>query len=154
MQRFICALLLLGVPGWSSADDAEAARKELKALEGKWKTVLMEVDGKALDADGIPAFSMVVGADGKSVGKTAREEFRFVMKIDPKSQPKTIDNLHETGSQKGQRQYGIYKLEGDKFTVCMTPPGGAEGDRAKEFTSKDGGNVVFVFERVKEEKKK
>jgi hypothetical protein len=39
----------------------------------------------------------------------------------------------------------------DKLTFCMTPPGAAEGDRPKDFTTKDTTNVVFVFERVKED---
>ena len=36
----------------------------------------------------------------------------------------------------------------------MTRPGVAESDRPKNFTTKDTANVLFVFERVKEEKKK
>ena len=51
------------------------------------------------------------------------------------------------------KQYGIYKLEGDTFTVCITPPGKTEVDRPKDFSTKDSNNVIFVFERVKEEKK-
>jgi len=54
--------------------------------------------------------------------------------------------------EKGKRQYGIYKLEGDKFTVCITPAGSPEGDRPKDFATKDTANVVFVFERIKKEK--
>ena len=75
------------------------------------------------------------------------------MTVNPKKEPKTIENLHESGEQKGKMQYGIYKLEGDKFTVCMTPRGSAESDRPKAFTTTDSTNVVFVFERTKEEKK-
>ena len=73
--------------------------------------------------------------------------------VDPKKDPKTIENLHESGAQKGKRQFGVYKLEGDKFTVCMTRPGVPEGDRPKDFATKDTTNVVFVFERTKEGKK-
>jgi hypothetical protein len=36
----------------------------------------------------------------------------------------------------------------------MTPPGAAESDRPRSFDTKDTGNVVFIFERVKEEKKR
>ena len=32
----------------------------------------------------------------------------------------------------------------------MTRPGVAEGDRPKDFTTKDTANVVFVFERLME----
>ena len=103
--------------------------------------------------DKVPAFTVVIAADGKSTGQTPQGEFRFTITVNPKKNPKTIENLHESGEQKGKRQYGIYKLEGDKFTVCMTPPGSAKGDRPKDFTTKDTTNVVFVFERVKEDKK-
>jgi len=35
----------------------------------------------------------------------------------------------------------------------MTPAGSPEGDRPRDFTTKDTTKVVFVFERVKEDKK-
>jgi hypothetical protein len=55
--------------------------------------------------------------------------------------------------QRRKKQYGVYKLEGDKFTVCITHAGSAEGDRPKDFTTKNTTHVVFVFERVKENEK-
>jgi uncharacterized protein (TIGR03067 family) len=151
MQRIICALILLITPPLLAADDD--VKKELKALEGKWKMVAGEAGGNAFPKGEILDFTFTIGAEGKSTGKTPQEEFSATITVDPKKKPKTIDNLHETGSQKGKKQYGIYKLEGDKFTVCITGPGSAESDRPKDFTTKDTTNVVFVFERVKEEKK-
>jgi uncharacterized protein (TIGR03067 family) len=153
MQRIISFLFMLTTPLLLTAETAEDVRKELKALQGKWKTVDGEVAGKPFPKDGIPAFTFVIGADGKSTGQTPQEEFQVTITVNPKKNPKTIDNLHESGKQKGTRQYGIYKLEGDKFTVCVTPWGSAEGDRPKDFTTKDTTNVVFVFERVKANKK-
>jgi uncharacterized protein (TIGR03067 family) len=91
----------------------------------------------------------MIGADGKSTGKMAQSEYSATITVNPKKDPKTIDNLHESGAQKGKKQYGVYKLEGDKLTVCMTRPGVAETDRPKSFDTKDTANVVFVFERVK-----
>jgi uncharacterized protein (TIGR03067 family) len=133
-----------------AADTDEAVQKELKALQGKWKTVGGEAGGKAFPKDSVPAFTFSVGADGKCTGKTPQEEMIFTMTVNPKKNPKTLENAHEAGSQKGKKQYGIYKLEGDTFTVCITGPGAAETDRPKDFTTKDTGYVVFVFERVKD----
>jgi uncharacterized protein (TIGR03067 family) len=154
MQRIICVLLATVTPMLLAADTDGDVRKELKALEGKWKTVAVEAAGKPFPKDAIPAFTFVTAADGKSTGRADGGEFRFTITVDPKKNPKTIQNLHESGDFKGKKQFGIYKLEGDKLTVCMTPPGKAEGDRPKSFTTKDSTNVVFVFERVKEAKKR
>jgi uncharacterized protein (TIGR03067 family) len=152
MQRIICVLAVLTTPLLVAADADDDVRKELKALQGKWKTVGCEEAGKPFPKDAMPDFTIVIAADGKSTGQTPQGEFRFTITVNPKKNPKTIENLHASGEQKGKRQYGIYKLEGDRFTVCMTPPGSAEGDRPKDFTTKDSTNVVFVFERVKEDK--
>jgi uncharacterized protein (TIGR03067 family) len=152
MPRIIGVLIVLTAPLLLAAD-TDDVQKELKALQGKWKTVAMEAAGKSFPKDEIPAFTFVIGDEGKSTGKTPEGEFRFTISVNPKKNPKTIDNLHESGEQEGKRQYGIYKLEGDKFTVCISRPGAEEGDRPKDFTTKDSTNVLYVFERVKEDKK-
>jgi uncharacterized protein (TIGR03067 family) len=151
MQRILCVLVVLATPLLLAAGDDDV-RKELKALQGKWKAVALEAGGKALPKEAIPDFTYIIGADGKATGKMAQSEYTATMTVNPKKDPKTIDNVHESGEQKGKKQYGVYKLEGDKFTVCMTPPGRAEGDRPKDFTTKDTTNVVFVFERVRVDK--
>lgn len=135
------------------ADDQDGIRRELKVLEGKWKAVSMEAGGMPLPKEAIPDFTYIVAADGKATGKSPQGEYQATMTVDPKMTPKTIENLHDTGNQKGKKQYGIYKLEGDKWTVCMTRPGVAETDRPKDFDTKGTANVLFVFERLKEDKK-
>jgi len=154
MKRFIGLIVVLAVPFPLAADEKEDVSKELKALEGKWKAVSMEAAGTPLPKESMPDFTFIVAADGKSTAKMAQAEEQATITVDPKKNPKTIDNLHESGAQQGKKQYGIYKLEGDKWTVCMTRPGVAASDRPKDFTTKDTANVVFVFERVKEGKKK
>ena len=153
MQRIICTLIVLVTPLLLAADAADDVRKELKALEGKWTMVGGEAAGTPFPKDGVPAFTFIIGAEGKSKTQTPRGETQSTITVNPAKSPKTIDNLHEDGAQKGKKQLGIYKLEGDKFTVCMTLPGVAESDRPKDFSSKESLGVLFVFERVKEEKK-
>jgi uncharacterized protein (TIGR03067 family) len=153
MKRAIGLIFVLAVPLQMVADDAGDVQKELKALEGQWKAVGIEAGGNAFPKEQVPDFTFIVGAKGKSTAKMPQGEEQATITVDPKKNPKTIDNLHESGSTKGKKQYGIYKLEGDKWTVCMTRPGVAASDRPKDFKTKDTANVVFVFERVKEEKK-
>jgi uncharacterized protein (TIGR03067 family) len=152
MRRITCVIVVLACP-LPLAADADDSKKDLKALRGKWKMVGGEAAGKAFAEGGVPDFSMAVADGGKATGKIPSGDFTFTITVDPKKSPKAMDNLHESGEQKGKRQYGIYKLDGDKLTVCMSPRGAAEADRPKEFTSKGGKNVVFVFERAEDDAK-
>jgi uncharacterized protein (TIGR03067 family) len=153
MEPITSLVFVLAIPLVLFADDANDVSKELKDLEGKWKAVAMEAGGEPVPKESVPDFTFIVAANGKSTGQSRQEEYQATITVDPKKRPKTIDNLHETGAQKGKKQYGVYKLEGDKWTVCMTRPGVTEGDRPKDFSTKGTLNVVFVFERLKEDKK-
>jgi uncharacterized protein (TIGR03067 family) len=153
MKRSLGLIVVLATPLALGADNGDDVQKELKALEGKWKAVAMEARGQPFPKDSIPDFTFIVAANGKSTGQSPQGEYQATIGVDPNKTPKTIDNLHDSGAQKGKKQYGIYKLEGDKWTVCMTRPGVAEGDRPKDFATKDTANVVFVFERAKRDNK-
>ena len=152
MQRIICVLIVLAATMLLAAETDDVAQGA-KALQGKWHTVAGEAQGKPFSKDGIPPFTIVIAGNGKSTGQMPKNEFRFTITVDPTKKPKTIENLFESGDEKGKKQYGIYKLEGDRFTVCVTPASSAKVDRPKDFATKDTKNVVFVFERVKENKK-
>ncbi len=149
MQRILFVFAALATPLLVAAG-TDDVRKELKALQGTWKAVALEAGGKALPKEAVPDFTFIIGAEGKSTGKTAQGDYTATILVNPKSDPKTIDNLHESGAQKGKKQCGVYKLEGNKLTVCMTRPGVEETDRPKDFATKETANVVFVFERFKE----
>jgi uncharacterized protein (TIGR03067 family) len=153
MKRLIGLAFVLAIPVALFADNTNDVNKELKALEGKWKAVAMEAGRNPFPKESVPDFTFIVAANGKAIGQSPQSEYQATITVDPKKSPRTIDNLHESGAQKRKKQYGIYKLEGDKWTVCMTRPGVAEGDRPKDFNSKDTANVVFVFERLKEDSK-
>jgi uncharacterized protein (TIGR03067 family) len=151
MQRIVCVWIILAAPLLVAAG-GDDVQKELKALEGKWKAVALEAGGMALPKEVVPDFTFTIGAGGKSTGKSPKGEYQALITVDPKKSPKTMDNLHESGDHKGKKQFGVYKLEGNKLTVCITAPGAMEADRPKDFVTKDTKNVVFVFERVKADK--
>jgi uncharacterized protein (TIGR03067 family) len=152
MHRLFGVLLVLTTPLLLTAADDDKD-KELKSLQGKWKAIGLEAGGKPLPKDSVPEFLFTVGAKGKSTGQMGKREYQSQLSVDPKKSPKTIDNLHESGLFKGQKQVGIYKIEGGKWIVCMSAPGVAEGDRPKTFETKGTGNRVFTFEKVKDEKR-
>jgi uncharacterized protein (TIGR03067 family) len=152
MHRVFGVLLVMTTPLLLSAGDDDVS-KELKALQGTWKAVALEAGGKPLPKESVPDFLFIVGADGKSTGRMGKVEYQAIVGVDPSKNPRTIDNVHETGPHKGKKQFGIYKVEGGKWIVCMTAPGAAEADRPRTFDTKDTANVVFIFERVKDDQK-
>jgi uncharacterized protein (TIGR03067 family) len=152
MARIIFALVVLTAPVSLIAADDDV-RKELDALKGTWKTVSAEAGGNPFPKAGIPRFTWIITDDGKTTARLPQGDFPVILTVDPNKDPKCLMNLHQSGNDKGKRQYGIYKLDGDKLTICVTPPGADEESRPKEFTTKDTPNVLIVLERLKEEQK-
>src|SRR5207245_2307265 len=58
--------------------------------------------------------------------------------LDPSKNPKTIDFLMTRGSGNGQKQLGIYKLDGDKLVIALNGVGN-ETRPGKFTTSLTGG---------------
>jgi uncharacterized protein (TIGR03067 family) len=152
MPRFSALLLILSVPSLLGAGEDDVG-KELKAFQGTWKAIGLEAGGKAFPKEAVPDFLYIVEAGGKATGRMGQVDYQANMSVDPSKTPKTIDNAHETGAQKGKKQFGIYKVEDGKWIVCMTAPGATEIDRPKSFDTKDTKNVLFIFELVKDAKK-
>lgn len=150
MRSFSMMLVVIAFPIVLNGDDA--VQKELKALQGTWKAVALEANGNPFPKNAVPSFTYTVSADGKATGKMGNSEYTATMTVDPSKNPRTMENQHQSGPNKGKTQYAIYKLEGDKWTVCITAPGAAESNRPKDFNTKNSTNVVFIFEKVKENK--
>jgi uncharacterized protein (TIGR03067 family) len=121
----------------------DAVRQEKEKLKGTWALVSMEAQGKPVPA-----------ADLKVV-KYTFEEARFsyedgrggpkegMYTLGSARSPKSID-LSQDGSLAAR---GIYKLEGDRLTLCLASP---RGERPTEFTTKAGvSTVLVVFQRAR-----
>ena len=153
MRSIAGILFALVLPCALAADDAHQVSKELQALRGTWKAVSIEAKGNLLPKERVPDFKFIIADEGKATSKSPYGDYQATITVDPGKSPKTLDNLHVTGAQKGKKQYGIYQLDGDTWTVCMTPPGVAEASRPQDFSSKNNANAVFVFKRLKKDEK-
>src|SRR5260370_22729696 len=67
--------------------------------------------------------------------------------IDPAKKPKTIDYQMTDGFTKGEKQLGIYEVDGDTFKACFSSPG---AERPTDFKPGDG-RTTSVWKRQKEE---
>ena len=125
----------------------DAVRKELKALQGTWKAVSLEAGGKSLPKEAVPDFTFIIGADGKSIGKSPQVEYQATITVDPKKNPKTIDIVPDNGPDRGKTQPGIYEFDGDKLKICAAQPG---KDRPTDFDTKGKmGYSLMILRREK-----
>src|SRR6185503_7987489 len=71
--------------------------------------------------------------------------FKATITIDPTKKPKTIDYQMTEGVRKGQKQLGIYEIDGNTFKASFAKPG---EPRPSDF--KPGiGRTVSVWKREK-----
>jgi uncharacterized protein (TIGR03067 family) len=140
-----CAVL--GMEVHAGGED-EAAKADLKWLQGKWRAVSRMVDGQVAKID--PKWTWTISGNKFLFGGG----LYAAMKLDPRAKPKAVDWDHHDAAGKPRRGEigfkGIYAFEGaDTLKVCIT--GIAGRPRPMKFESKRGdGNVYTIFKRVKE----
>jgi uncharacterized protein (TIGR03067 family) len=132
--------------------------KDKETLQGAWHLVGVTFQGEAQPKDLVEAVENSWVVDGDKIKETARGKVRdLTMRLDPGQQPKCIDltivggtddEFFPGGSKKGDIVRGIYRLNGDKLTICLNPESGQ--DAPKDFAAeKDSPFVMYVFKRGK-----
>jgi uncharacterized protein (TIGR03067 family) len=151
----VAAVLMSAALGLARADDkapkdppkdapkGAAEDKGLKALEGTYKLLSVEKDGKLAEKGLIDAvtvqfkgdeFVMAFSADDKKVAKIA---------VKPDDKLSTIDFAPTDGEYKGKTLPGIYKLDKGELTIAFSE----KGDRPKEFKS-EGDAYLMKLKKV------
>jgi uncharacterized protein (TIGR03067 family) len=128
-----------------AADDKkdDAAKEELKKMEGTWVLVSGEEDGKQKPADEVKKLTSTIKGDTLTILVDGKAVFEGTVVVDPTKKPKTIDT---TSKDKTVKSPAIYELDGDTFKICV----GLKGERPTEFTSKkDSGYALYVYKREK-----
>ena len=126
---------------------ANAVKGE-ETLQGTWKLVAGEANGKPLSAKQLQGGKLVIKGDRYSVTLDSREAVTGVQKLAATQEIKTIDITDDGRSHKDQTCLGIYEVTGDEFRVAFAPPG---KPRPEEFsTTPDSGYWVHIWKRVTE----
>jgi uncharacterized protein (TIGR03067 family) len=143
------AALLLGVAVTVAAPGPkESPKKEAPGIVGAWTLEKMEFGGMALPVSDVGQLSLTFGADGAVVarknGQVEPDGGRFTHY--PKKSPAEIDLTEGRAGGKDMTIKGIYKIDGETLTLCMTPM----GDRPTKFESA-GQTILMVFKRMKQD---
>jgi uncharacterized protein (TIGR03067 family) len=141
-------LLVAGVSLRAAADDKDdAAKKELKDLQGIWIAQSLEFNGDKVPADVVKNCKLVIKENKIYFTDQEGNESEGTFTIDATAKPKKMDVKFTGGALKDQSFPGIYELDKDTQKGCFASPG---GDRPTEFATKAGsGNRLFVFKREK-----
>src|SRR5438093_3630879 len=133
-------------PVWAAEN--EAVKKDLCQLQGEWSMVSGSADGQPVPDVMVKQMKRVCKGDETTTTRAGQLFFKAKITIDPSKKPKTIDYQMTDGFTKGQKQLGIYEVEGDTFRSCFGKPG---AERPTDFTSKPGdGRTLSVWKRNKQ----
>jgi uncharacterized protein (TIGR03067 family) len=141
----VCALALGSTTG--RGEDKKVS------IEGTYVIVGIEADGKALPDDLITKApegerTIKITADQLIANKGGKDD-PANYKLDTSKTPYQID-MTAKNKGKEEKMYGIFKVDGDKLTICMIEADKAD-DRPKEFKTTSGGKAVII---VLQKKKK
>jgi len=147
MKTLLCLALTLSILTSIRADQSEAAKKDLVALQGEWTMVSGSADGQPMLESMLKQMKRVCKDDEATVTMAGRIFLKAKITLDPSKKPKTIDYQMLDGFTKGKTQLGIYVLDGDTFKSCFAAAG---AERPADFTTKPGdGRTVSVWKRQK-----
>jgi uncharacterized protein (TIGR03067 family) len=149
-MKTIHLVVLIGLAAVSLAQGAEseAAKKDQALLQGEWTMVSGSADGESMPEEMARQMKRVCTGNETLTTMGGQPYLKATFALDPSKKPKAIDYEMTGGFTKGQKQLGIYEVDGDTFKSCFAKPGAA---RPTEFASKPGdGWTLSVWKRAKE----
>jgi uncharacterized protein (TIGR03067 family) len=101
----------------------------------------LEIDGRPVPEDQLRDTTLTIQAD-QYIVKTKGKTYEVAFTLDPGQRPKAIDLSFPDGSNAPKKGAGIYKLEGDVFTLCRRQALGQ--DRPTQFGTWPGTGLYLV----------
>jgi uncharacterized protein (TIGR03067 family) len=144
--------LLFGLAVTVAAPAAKEKKTEPPSIVGSWTVEKVEFGGMALPvgAAGFGELSLTFAADGAFISRKGGQEKPETGRYahDAKKSPAEIDITETRGGAKDMTVRGIYKIDGETLTICMSPM----GERPTKFESPAGGQTIMMtFKRMKKD---
>jgi uncharacterized protein (TIGR03067 family) len=119
--------------------------EQLRSLEGDWSFEYLQVEGNEI-ASAMYAGSRILIDGDKFRTESPMANYDGEFSIDVEKDPHEIDIEFVEGPEAGNWSYGIYRLEGDKLTICLGLTGAR---RPAEFaTAPKSGHALEILRRV------
>jgi uncharacterized protein (TIGR03067 family) len=97
--------------------------EQLRALEGTWEFLALEVDGRAVPAAMLATSRILIDGD-RFRSETPGAVYEGLFNIDVEAQPHGIDIHFVTGPEAGHANFGIFRLDGsDALSICLDMSG-------------------------------
>jgi uncharacterized protein (TIGR03067 family) len=146
----VVAVALLAVSGsLQGGGGKDEIKGDLKKLQGTWKFIVHEMDGKSLPKEDVAKTTITFVGDKWTVKQDDKVVQGGTHKLDSSKKPGQVDAVITEGEGKGGTMTGIYELTKDKLKVCFDIKG---KERPTTFSS-EGGRMLAVIERQKKAKK-
>ncbi len=110
--------LVLGVSFAAAAPQDEFIEREQQRLEGTWRVIAVETEGKPIPAREYRDL-LLTFKNGKFTAKRGDEEAQEgTYVINPARNPKEMDIERTDGPARGQKQAAVYSLAGNLLKIC------------------------------------
>ena len=115
-------------------------------FEGEWRMISGILDGRPMEEHAVKWVKRVTRGNQTTVYAGPQVMMKVEFTSDSSRSPKTIDYVNTAGTNRGETQYGIYELLGDRLSICLAPPGAA---RPAQFQSARGdGRTLTEWKRA------
>lgn len=123
----------------------ETIQKEQTALQGKWISIAIEIDGKAINPEFVKSFPVTLAImDDKFTLTNSPATVKGSFKIDPAARPNKLDLNSVSEDGKITKIMGIYELNEGSFKCCI-----GKDIRPSEFKSSPNRAIMITFERTR-----
>lgn len=143
MSRFLAVVLAASC--LQSPEAAPDVKAELAKHQGAWRSVSFRREGKETDAAVVRSITRTVDGDRVVWRRDGKSFSASTVALDPDADPKALDIRADGGPGRDKVVRGIYKIEGDRLTLCTADP---DEPRPTAFRADAGDRwTLMVFER-------
>ena len=126
------------------------ANPEPAKLYGTWRPASGLLGGQELPMSALHAMTLTISEDGY-VFETNGLKDAGQVKFDLEVAPRHIDCTGVEGPNRGRTLVGIFKLDGDRLTICYNLEGNT---RPADFKSPEGSQILLLsYDREKTDQK-